>query len=113
MRRRRRSGRVQGQMWGPASVVPSSQVGPGPIPLPAMSASAVTAVVNGELCVGCGRCESVCPVQAIAVGANGKATVDRSLCRGCGACVQACPVGAVYMTEHREDAVEKIAREGY
>ena len=75
--------------------------------------SQVIAAVNSELCVGCGRCESVCPVQAIAVGAEGKATVDRSLCRGCGACVRECPVGAAYMTEHREDAVERIVREGY
>jgi ferredoxin len=113
VRRRRRPGRAPAQMWGPACVVPSRQVSPGPISLPAAGARAATAVVNRELCVGCGRCESVCPVHAIAIGADGKATVDRSLCRGCGACVRECPVGAAYMTEHREDAVEKTAREGY
>jgi Na+-translocating ferredoxin:NAD+ oxidoreductase RNF subunit RnfB len=89
-------------------MAPSWQVSPGSISLPAARPSQVTAAVNREHCIGCGRCVSVCPAQAIAVGADGKATVECSLCRGCGACVQECPVGAVHMTEHREDATTTV-----
>ncbi|MDR0985884.1 MAG: 4Fe-4S binding protein [Mycoplasmataceae bacterium] len=50
--------------------------------------------VNKDVCIGCGVCESTCPVGAIKV-ADGKATVDQSKCTECGACVGACPVTAI------------------
>lgn len=66
---------------------------PGPVSAPPI------AVVETDLCIGCGQCTSVCPTGAISVRSQGQAVVDESLCRGCGACVQECPVGAVRMTE--------------
>lgn len=49
--------------------------------------------INGD-CIGCGACESECPVGAIS---NGGATfqVDANTCIDCGACTGACPVGAI------------------
>lgn len=45
-------------------------------------------------CIGCGVCESSCPVQAIKVN-GGKAEVDQTKCTGCGACVSACPMSCI------------------
>jgi ferredoxin len=52
-----------------------------------------------ELCTGCGRCVTVCPVEAMTlVSANDpknrkqkKARLNRDVCLGCGLCVRACP----------------------
>ena len=53
----------------------------------------MAAVVNQEECIGCGKCEDVCPVEAIKV-VEGKATVSDE-CIDCGACVDECPVEAI------------------
>ena len=49
------------------------------------------AVVDEELCVGCGRCVSVCPYDARALHPwKPLATVNAALCQSCGACAVAC-----------------------
>lgn len=59
------------------------------------------AIVDEDLCSGCGICEGVCPYGAIEMvaveGEEGKrvAKVNAALCEGCGACVSACPSGAM------------------
>lgn len=45
-------------------------------------------------CVGCGACESTCPVGAVVV-TDGVAVVDADACIDCGACEGACPTGAI------------------
>jgi|LSQX01.1.fsa_nt_gb ferredoxin len=60
-----------------------------------MGSGRLTARIDSEVCVGCGRCVAACPAQAISLGPDGKAVVDESLCRGCGACVAECPVQAI------------------
>ena len=45
-------------------------------------------------CLGCKKCEKVCPTGAVKVE-NNVAHVDVSECVGCGACREACPVGAI------------------
>jgi len=59
--------------------------------------------VNSKKCIGCGKCVSICPVEAMAlVSANGpqkpkekRALLDESRCLGCGLCVRACKQKAV------------------
>lgn len=49
--------------------------------------------VDQDTCVGCGACESSCPVGAIKV--DGKASVDQGACVECGSCASSCPVSAI------------------
>ena len=51
-------------------------------------------MVNKEKCIGCGACQSVCPVEAITLQ-NGKAQIDTSKCIKCGSCQNICPVEAI------------------
>ena len=53
----------------------------------------MAAVVDTDLCVGCGACEAGCPVEAITV--EDTAVVDADTCIECGACVDTCPCEAI------------------
>jgi len=60
------------------------------------------AVVNEDICDGCGICEPVCEYSAIRIvteSKNGKETkkaeLTEALCKGCGGCIAACPSGAM------------------
>jgi heterodisulfide reductase subunit A len=60
------------------------------------------AVVNEELCDGCGICVPVCEYNALEVvprkggGADEKVVqLNEAMCKGCGGCVAACPSGAM------------------
>ncbi len=59
------------------------------------------AVVNEQLCVDCGICESICRFDAI----EGH-TIDSFSCEGCGACALACPQKAISMVrQHDADVI--------
>jgi len=68
----------------------------------------LTASVDSDLCIGCGRCEEVCAYKAVKnVLAKDKKTiaeVDHDSCASCGACVSVCPTGAItqgYMSDRK------------
>ncbi len=56
--------------------------------------------VDSKLCVGCGRCVSVCGSDAINIE-NKQATISQELCVGCGRCITACPFDATYAERDR------------
>ncbi|MFC1533137.1 4Fe-4S binding protein [Thermodesulfobacteriota bacterium] len=57
------------------------------------------AVVNEDLCIGCGTCAKTCYYDAAKTqknnGEKSKAMINPKLCMGCGNCVVACPQDAV------------------
>jgi 2-oxoacid:acceptor oxidoreductase delta subunit (pyruvate/2-ketoisovalerate family) len=52
--------------------------------------------VDKKKCIGCGRCEKVCPEGVITIKES-KAKINYSYCKGCGLCAAECPVGAIKM----------------
>ena len=57
------------------------------------------AQVDRDLCVGCGCCEKVCPLQAVRVVYGIWAQVDAGKCVGCGRCVKECPASVIVLEE--------------
>jgi len=58
----------------------------------------LVAVVDSELCAGCGLCVEVCPYEAREIHPLTKtAVVKEVLCQGCGACLVACPNKASHL----------------
>jgi len=57
---------------------------------------AITALVDEDLCIGCGLCEEICPYGAPKIE-NGKSKIREILCRGCGSCAAECPRRAITM----------------
>ncbi|NQT05288.1 MAG: CoB--CoM heterodisulfide reductase iron-sulfur subunit A family protein, partial [Dehalococcoidia bacterium] len=56
----------------------------------------VVAVVDEEVCRGCGQCVSICSFQAIELDPVKKvARVNEAVCDGCGACAVTCPSSAM------------------
>ncbi len=53
-------------------------------------------MINGEICVGCGRCQPYCPAGAIRYN-DLKSMVDQETCYECGTCLRSevCPVDAI------------------
>jgi heterodisulfide reductase subunit A len=59
---------------------------------------AATALVDEEVCAGCGVCVPICAYSAIDVNPKTKlAHVNEAVCKGCGACAAACPSKAMQL----------------
>lgn len=73
----------------------------------------IVAVVDEEICSGCGVCISVCPYDARKIDERKRvAVVLEVLCQGCGACAAACPNKATkqrnFMPEQYLSMVEAL-----
>ena len=51
--------------------------------------------IDQAVCVGCGMCVKVCPVDAISGKPKESYDIDAELCISCGACADKCPVDAI------------------
>ncbi|MEA3503926.1 MAG: 4Fe-4S binding protein [Bacteroidota bacterium] len=54
------------------------------------------AVINHDVCTGCGLCKEICRFDAIDL-INGQYEVSEFSCEGCDFCVNVCPVDAITM----------------
>jgi len=72
--------------------------------------------VRDELCNGCGKCVTICPVEAMTlVSANDphkprrrKAVLDTALCLGCGVCTRVCPTDGISLDARAERVVTPV-----
>ena len=59
---------------------------------------AATAMVDEDVCSGCGVCEAICAYSAVEVDPKTKkAKVNETICKGCGACAVNCPSKAMQL----------------
>lgn len=68
-------------------------------------------VIDENECVGCGKCEKVCPVEAIetteALGKK-KCRVIPERCIGCGVCVKHCPTKALKLAPRKNRLITPL-----
>ena len=72
--------------------------------------------VRDDLCNGCGKCVTACPVEAMTlVSANDphrpkrrKAVLDTALCLGCGVCTRVCPTDGLALEARAERVVTPV-----
>ncbi len=57
------------------------------------------AVVDQGLCVACGCCVKVCPMQAFEIIRGVMAQVKEEKCVGCGKCARECPASVIGIRE--------------
>ncbi|MGM0501768.1 MAG: NADH-ubiquinone oxidoreductase-F iron-sulfur binding region domain-containing protein [Bacillota bacterium] len=51
--------------------------------------------ISHEICIACGKCEEICPVDAIRGDKEQKYSIDPEICISCGKCAEVCPVDAI------------------
>lgn len=59
-----------------------------------------TAFVDTSLCVACGCCKRVCPMNAISINKGIFALVNQEKCVGCGKCAKECPASIITIKEN-------------
>jgi heterodisulfide reductase subunit A len=76
-----------------------------PMALKRLRTEAITAVVDENLCSGCGTCVKLCPYGAIEKDEKGVARVTEVVCKGCGVCAATCPERAIEMRHFTTEQV--------
>lgn len=65
-----------------------------------------------EACIGCGKCEKVCPVLAISMSNDNEgkrvAVIDKEVCLGCGVCVRSCPTNAIELVKRAARVITPV-----
>ncbi|MBD3192396.1 MAG: NAD(P)-binding protein [Candidatus Heimdallarchaeota archaeon] len=78
---------------------------------------AITAIINKDLCSGCGTCVSTCTFNALSLemDADGKmkSQLNNILCEGCGACAVACPSKAIDMKHYSDQQIEVMIESAF
>lgn len=59
--------------------------------------------VNCNVCVACGVCAKLCPIEAISILKGCYALVDVEKCVGCGKCAAMCPAGCIEVKEREQE----------
>ncbi len=73
----------------------------------AIASSGFFAVVDTELCAGCGDCVARCQFGALAVP-DDLCLVDAGCCVGCGLCVTTCPTEALSLARRAEGEISPL-----
>ncbi|UCC19006.1 MAG: CoB--CoM heterodisulfide reductase iron-sulfur subunit A family protein [Promethearchaeota archaeon] len=84
-----------------------------------ITTSGLVAEVNQDKCIGCGKCEEVCPYKAIELIESTKdfedisiilkkSSINSALCKGCGTCAATCPVGAIMVKHYDFDQISAM-----
>ena len=68
--------------------------------------SSYYALVDQDLCTGCGACEPKCQFDSITI--DQIAEIDRNVCTGCGVCARVCPEGAITLLQRPLEEIKPI-----
>ena len=77
---------------------------------------AATAMVDEDVCAGCGYCQAICQYSAVEIDPKRKiAVVNEAVCKGCGACAATCPSKAMQLKNFSQkqliDVIDEATRE--
>ena len=68
------------------------------------------AVIREDECIGCTKCISACPVDAIIGAGKLMHTILTDLCTGCELCIPPCPVDCIDLIEDLQDLPQESQR---
>ncbi len=79
----------------------------------------ITMVIDEAKCIGCGKCEEICPYKAIErykieksfeniTLTEEKSRIIQAMCKGCGTCSVECPVGAITARHFTTDQLNSM-----
>jgi NAD-dependent dihydropyrimidine dehydrogenase PreA subunit len=74
-----------------------------------MVSSPFAAVLDQDVCAGCGTCLDRCQMEALSLP-DGTAELDLERCIGCGLCVTTCPTGALTLARKPEAQQPAVPR---
>lgn len=73
--------------------------------------------INHEACIGCGKCEEICPINAISKNdfhdennnnASKSYIINENICLGCGVCVRSCHKKCITLTRRDKKIITPV-----